>query len=163
MKKVLFFLFLSAFIPAVAFAQLQVGGVAMYKGDPTNVTSITASSFTFGGEARLRLGIFQGAVSALYIPYGSYSAIAALTDVGVSFDAAVFSFGAGIGPNFAINIGDLAPNPVSFGMNLKVTADVNIGFFSIGLAGFYYVSDFTTILSVFQRLPWLGITALVKI
>jgi len=163
MRKVLILLILVVLIPVAAFAQLQVGGIAMYKGNPTTATSVGVDSFTFGGEARLRVGILQGAVSALYVPYGSYAAIAALTDIGASFDVAIFTLGAGIGPNFAINIGSGAPTAVNFGMNLKLTTDINIGAFSIGLAGFYYVSDFTTIASVFSNLPWLGITAMLKL
>jgi hypothetical protein len=165
MRKVLLVV-LVAILPAMAFADLQLGGVAMYTGDPTVATTVSVSDFTFGAETRLKLGLLQGGASLLYYPSAGYASIAALTDIGVSVDLLLFRLGAGIGPNIAFNIGDGAPTPVSAGLNLKLSGDVNLGDISLGLVGYYYVSDFAQLANVgtiFSKLPWLGVTAMFKL
>ncbi len=167
MRKVLIVL-LVALLPAMAFADMQIGGVGMYKGDVTTIqtTGIGLSDFTFGAEARLKLGLLQGGASLLYYPGASSNSILALTDIGVSVDVSLLRLGIGLGPNLAVNLGSTAAAPTNVGLNLKLSADVNLGSLSVGLVGFYYLndfSDFSTIGSVFSKLPWLGVTAMVKL
>ena len=167
MKKILIVL-LIALLPAMAFAEFQIGGVGMYKGDVTTIqtTGVGLTDFTFGAEARLKFGLFQGGASLLYYPGVSYNSIKALTDIGLSLDVAILRLGVGLGPNLAVNLGSGAAAPVNVGVNLKLSADVNLGSLSIGLVGFYVLndfSDFSNLGSVFSRLPWLGVTAMVKL
>jgi len=157
-----------ALLPAMAFADFQVGGVGMYKGDVTTIgTSIGITDFTFGAEARLKFGFLQGGASLLYYPGVSYNSIMALTDIGVSLDVALLRLGIGLGPNLAVNLGAPASTPpANVGLNLKLSTDVNLGSLSIGLVGFYYLNDLSDLSglgSVFQKLPWLGVTAMVKL
>jgi hypothetical protein len=163
MKKLLLVLLLASIIPAAVFAELQLGGVAMYKGDPSTATGVSVNDFTFGGEGRLKFGLLQGGVSALYVPSGSYSSLAVLTDIGASLDVLFFRFGAGLGPNFSFNFGSGAPSPASVGMNVKVSADVNLGNLALGLVGYWYADSFSSLGSTFSRMPWLGVTLLVKL
>jgi hypothetical protein len=163
MKRIFVFVLLAAILPAAAFADFQLGGIAMYKGDPSAATGISASDFTFGGEARLKIAIFQAGVSALYIPYPNYTSIGALTDVGLSLDVLFFRFGAGIGPNFVMNFGNGAPNSASIGWNLKFMGDVNLGGLALGVVGYYKFEDFNNVGSVFSKLPWLGVTLMFRL
>jgi hypothetical protein len=167
MRKLLTVL-LVALLPAIAFADFQIGGVGMYTSDISTIqtTSIGITDFTFGAETRLKLGLFQGGASLLYYPSASYSSIVALTDIGISLDVAILRLGFGLGPNLAVNLGSAAATPTNVGLNLKLSTDVNLGSLSIGLVGFYYLKDFSdlsSIGSVFSKLPWLGVTAMVKL
>lgn len=170
MKK-LFVLLLVVALPVVAFADFQLGAVGMYNGgiDQLKAKTVGVDDFTFGAEARLKLGIFQGAVTGLYYPMNEDAmrppAIVAVTDVGLAFDLLFLRLGAGIGPNFAIPIGE--DNDVAkLGANIKLTTDFRLGNLSLGLVGFYYLESFKDLANVkeiFSDLPWLGITAMFKI
>ncbi len=167
MRRILIVLVV-ALLPAMAFADFQIGGVGMYKGDVTTISAagIGLTDFTFGAEARLKLGLLQGGASLLYYPGASYNSILALTDIGVSLDVAFLRLGLGLGPNLAVNLGSAAATPVNVGLNLKLSADVNLGSLSIGLVGFYYLndfSDFSNLGTIFSKLPWIGVTAMVKL
>lgn len=159
---------LVALLPALAFADFQIGGLGMYKGDIAIIqtTGIGFTDFTFGGEARLKIGFLQAGASLLSYPGASYSSILAIADIGLSQDVALLRLGIGLGPNLSVNLGSAAPTPLNVGANLKLSADVNLGSLSIGLVGFYYlndVSDFSSLGAVFSKLPWVGITAMVKL
>lgn len=172
MKK-LFVLLLVVALPVAVFADLQVGAVGMYNGgiDKIRAKTVGVDDFTFGAEARLKLGIFQAAVTGLYYPMDAAvmrpPAIVAVTDVGLAFDVLFLRLGAGIGPNFAIPIGeDGAGEPAKLGANIKLTTDFRLGNLSLGLVGFYYLESFRDLANVkdiFSDLPWLGITAMFKI
>jgi hypothetical protein len=170
MKK-LVVLLLVLVLPAFAFADFQIGGVGMYKGtiEQLKAKDVGIEDFTFGGEARIKLGIFQGGLTALYYPEDLMrpAAIVALTDVGLAFDILFLRLGAGIGPNFAIPIGDSgAGDPLKLGLNMKLSTDFRLGSLSLGLVGFYYLEslkDLANIGEVFKEMPWLGITAMFKL
>jgi hypothetical protein len=170
MKK-LVVLLLVVLLPAFAFADFQIGGVGMYKGtiEQLKAKDVGVEDFTFGGEARIKLGIFQGGLTALYYPEDltRSAAIVALTDVGLSFDLLFLRLGAGIGPNFAIPVGDSgAGDPLKLGLNMKLSTDFMLGKLSLGLVGFYYLEslkDLKNIGDVFKEMPWLGVTAMFKI
>ncbi len=170
MKRIVILL-LVIVLPAMAFAELQLGAVGMYKGTIDDIRNRTVGfdDFTFGGEARLKLGIFEGAVTGLY--YGENTALAqpakivAATDVGLAFDILFLRLGAGLGPNFAFPLGG-AGDPAKVGANLKLHTDFRLGNLSLGLVGFYYLESFADLAhigAIFQELPWLGITAMFKI
>jgi hypothetical protein len=167
MKKLLIVLIV-ALLPAMAFADLQLGAVGMYKGDVTAVGThpVSINDFTFGGEARLKLGILQGGLTALYYPTSAYTQIVAVTDIGVSLDVLMLRFGAGIGPNFAFTVAGTTSQPANVGLNLKLSGDVNLGGLSVGLVGFYYLDSFSNLSKigdVFGKLPWLGVSAMIKL
>lgn len=171
MKK-LFVLLLVVAIPVAVFADMQLGVVGMYNGgiDALQAKTVGVDDFTFGAEARLKLGIFQGSVTGLYYPEVALvrpAAIVAATDVGLAFDILFLRLGAGIGPNFAIPVGDSgAGEPAKFGANIKLTTDFRLGSLSLGLVGFYYLESFADLKNVgeiFTDLPWLGITAMFKL
>lgn len=170
MKRIVILL-LVVVLPAMAFAELQLGGVGMYKGTIDDIRNRTVGldDFTFGGEARLKLGIFEGAVTGLYygenVALSRPAAIVAATDVGLAFDVLFLRLGAGLGPNFAIPLGG-AGDPARLGANLKLHTDFRLGNLSIGLVGFYVLESFADlghIGQIFSELPWLGVTAMFKI
>ena len=168
MKKLLVLL-LVLVLPSLAFADLRVGAVGMYKGtiDQLRAGGIGFDDFTFGADARLKLGIFQVAATGLYYPadLDRPRSIVAAVDGGLAFDLAFLRLGAALGPNFRIPMGAVGETTRA-GINLKGNVDVNIGNFSVGLVGFYYLDSFQDLAhvgDVFTRLPWLGLTAMFKI
>jgi hypothetical protein len=170
MKRILVLL-LVVVLPALAFADFQVGAVGMYKGtiEQIKAKDVGFDDFTFGAEARLKLGIFQAAVTGLYYPADADlsrpKSIVAATDVGLAFDLAFLRLGAGLGPNFLVPIGATSETARA-GINLKGNVDVKIGNLSVGLVGFYYLDSFKDLANVgevFKKLPWLGLTAMFKI
>lgn len=172
MKK-LVVLLLVVVLPAIAFADFQIGGVGMYKGTMAQLKAkdVGVEDFTFGAEARLKLSLFQAGVSALYYPENislmKPPSIVALTDVGISLDVLFLRFGLGLGPNLVIALKDTgAEKPFPVGLNLKGAIDVKIGNLSVGLVGFYYldsIKDLKNVGQVFKEMPWLGVTAMFKI
>jgi hypothetical protein len=120
MKKILIAaLVLFALVPAATFADLQIGALALYKGDVStlSVSGLGLNDFTFGLDARLNLGILQGSVAALYYPADTTAAapipasLLALTDVGLCIDILFIRIGAGIGPNFSVPLENVAASP----------------------------------------------------
>ena len=165
MKKILILILLIAIIPAFAFADLQIGGIALYNGDTSTTTSLNMARLAVGAEARLKLWILQGGISALYVPNPKKPSIAALTDVGLALDILFLRFGAGIGPNFSFTPSG-AIKLASAGLNLKLSGELIVGPFCVGLVGYYYLKDvneFSKLGSKFQKLPWLGVTAMLKL
>ena len=171
MKRLLVLL-LVVVLPALAFADFQIGGVAMYRGTMAQLKAknVGVEDFTFGAEARLKLSLFQAGVSALYypeVPLAKPPAIVALTDVGVALDVLFLRLGLGLGPNFVFALNDTGTaKPFPVGLNIKLSTDVRIGNLSLGLVGFYYldsIRDLKNVGSVFKEMPWLGVTVLFKI
>ena len=167
MKKLLVVLMILA-LPALAFADFQLGGTAMYKGMLQDIQSGTTpgiDDFTFGAEARLKLGIFQGAAAVLYYGDEFYPSLVALTDVGLSLDVLFLRIGVGIGPNFYIPLEDGGPTGLPVGLNLKGSVDFQLGSISLGLVGYYYLASFEDLnADLFQNAqPWIGLTALFKL
>lgn len=123
-------------LPMAAFAQLQIGGTALYNfplvADGGSVEP-DVSNFTFGADARLKVLFFQGSALALFTPGTDLAPanIDLFLDGGVAFDIALFRLGLGVGPNFRVPLGDGATN--GFGLNVKATADVMLGDLAVGL------------------------------
>jgi hypothetical protein len=158
MKKLLILLVL-VILPVLTFADFQIGPTAMYNfifNDP-NLSGVTRAlslnDFTFGADARLNLGIFQGTAYALLTP-GSVTGsgidtvynptvIKLYTDVGLCLDFLIFRIGAGIGPNFKFNFADPAaptkPDVFELGLNFRAAADISLGGIALSLV---YLTDF---------------------
>ncbi|MBE3064408.1 MAG: hypothetical protein IMZ69_05250 [Spirochaetes bacterium] len=172
MRKILVLL-LVVVLPALAFADFQIGGVAMYRGTMAQLKAkdVGVEDFTFGAEARLKLSLFQAGVSALYYPENVAllrpPSVVALTDLGLALDILFLRFGVGLGPNFVIPVGESGEGKtVNVGLNMKLSTDVKIGNLSVGLVGFYYldsIRELKRIGQVFKEMPWLGVTVMFKI
>jgi len=168
MKKILFFLILVAVIPAFAFADFQIGAIAMVKGTAASIQTggIKANDFTYGGEARLNLGILQGGVSALYYPADADmpASIVALTDVGLALDIWFIRLGAGLGPNFYSQLQNSGgTRPLSVGLNMKLAGDINLGSISVGVVAYYYLNSLSDLRTAGKARPWVGLTAMLKL
>jgi len=168
MKKLIVVLMI-ALLPTLAFAlDFQIGGTAMYKGILEDITSgptdLGLDDFTFGAEARLSLGLLQGAAAVLYYPDEFDPSLIALTDIGVTLNLAIVRLGVGIGPNFFIPLNDGGPTG-SLGLNLKGAVDLQLGGLSVGLVGYYYLASLEDIgADLFETAqPWLGLTVLFKL
>ncbi|MFP4113476.1 MAG: hypothetical protein ACOCY8_01695 [Spirochaetota bacterium] len=126
-------------LPAALFAQLQVGGTALYNfpylaDSETEADELSAADFTFGVDARLKILLFQGSALALFTP-GAEDVpgnIDLYLDGGVAFDILFFRLGLGAGPNFRIPVGE--GETTGFGLNVKATADVMLGDLAVGLS-----------------------------
>jgi hypothetical protein len=177
MKKLgILVLVMVAVIPAFAFADFQIGGVAMYKGEPASVTvkSLGIDDFTFGVDARLKFSIIQGSLAVLYYPEdangaGLPASLMALADIGLSFDILFVRLGAGVGPNFTLALGDsnwTEQSPIPLGMNVKLSAEVMLGKISLGLVGYYAINSFSDLTRpnfIDYTRPWVGVSALFKL
>ncbi|MEJ2663807.1 MAG: hypothetical protein P8107_07160 [Spirochaetia bacterium] len=129
MKKLILLLLLVT-LPLGLFAQFYLGGSALYKEDPKYLQDVQSADQSFfndlalGAEARLKLGMFE--ISGLAL-YEFDNAFDVYLDAGVSFDIAILTIGAGIGPNFIIQADPDAPESTSIGFNGKIHADLNLG------------------------------------
>jgi hypothetical protein len=161
MKRLVLVLII-AVIPALAFADFQIGAVGVYNNDITQIGSAPVSSedFLFGLESRATLWIFQVGVDALYSP--SAQNIVVLTDAGVAFDIGFLRLGAGIGPDFdfATTVGG---EPDLYNWNLKLAADINLGNLALGVEALYTCDSPAAIGSVFQQAPFIGINLLLRL
>jgi hypothetical protein len=177
MKKLLLVLVIIA-VPSFLFADLQIGGIAMYNGSlsaAARTTRLSASDFTYGAEARLNIWILQAGISALYLPgdttLGTYDMIRAMTDVGAVLDLWILRLGAGIGPNFAAVVDksySATTDVFKAGFNAKLEADLSLGNLAAGLVGYYYfdsLADLKTAGSdITKAANWMvGLTFLFKL
>ena len=147
MKRIVLVLAI-ALIPVALFAQVQVGGTALYNipyFDSDRPSELDPSDFTFGADARFKVFVFQATGLALFTP-GYTDALGnpvpgnvdLHVDGGLSFDVLLFRLGLGLGPSFRFGLApDAAANNV--GLNVKATADVMLGDFAVGLT---YLNQF---------------------
>ena len=167
MKRTLCIL-LIALAPVLTWADFQLGGIGLYNGNVAALGSgsISANDFSFGLETRFKfLSVLQVGLTGLYYLPSSPttpSYIEALTDAGLSVDIFVLRLGAGIGPVFFIPMSGPAVAASSVA-NLKLSADINIGPVSIGVAAFYPVQSIWDLRNVPSMTPWVGITALIRL
>jgi hypothetical protein len=107
MKRILLAITI-ALLPAAAFADLQLGAVAIYDQNifsPGN-TSLSLSDFQFGGEARLALGILQASAYAYFLSSTDFSVIGVYPDLGLSIPLASFlRLGVAAGPTIDVVLG----------------------------------------------------------
>jgi len=135
MKKFVIILVLFI-IPLAAFAEAGIGGAAFFKspyllGQSVSKSDLNVNQFSFGGDLRLKLSIFQGQALVLYSA-GDIQSLDAFLDAGLAFDLAILRLSAGVGPNFTYNFGESSPTQA--GLNAKVGADVKLGKISAGLS-----------------------------
>jgi hypothetical protein len=174
MKKLLL-IALIIVIPALAFADFQIGALALLNRSlsDTSTGKITASDFTYGLETRLNIWIFQGGISALYFPGGDYSydTVIAFTDVGLCLDLWILRLGAGVGPNLGFIVDKSytgTSDAQKLGFNVKMAGDLMLGNLDLGVVGYYYLenlADLKTAGSDMSKVGnWmLGVTLLFKI
>lgn len=167
MKKTLCIL-LIALAPAVTWADFQLGGIGLYNGNVASIGSgsFSMNDFTLGMETRFKfLSVFQVGLTGLYSMASSPAApsyIQALTDAGLSVDIFILRLGAGIGPVFFIPMSGPAVAATSV-VNVKLSADINVGPVSIGVAAFYPAQSIWDLQSFPAMTPWVGITALIRL
>lgn len=170
MKKLILVLII-AIVPVLAFAQFQIGATAVYDGSVSSLSSgssISSSDIVFGLESRLKLWIFQGGVTALYLP--DYETVDLLTDVGLSLNIWFIRIGLGVGPNFGFDTAG-GTDVADAGWNMKATVDINIGGLSIGVVGYLFSDTLGDLVqgvagtgnSMTTLTPALGVTVLFKI
>ena len=134
MKKLVLILAILAIVPAAIFADFGIGAAAFYKspvllGQPIDLAGLNVEQFSFGADARFKLGWFQAEGLVLYSS-GDVKSLNAYLDLGVALDVAILRLSLGVGPNFTYNIGE--SSPMQAGFNAKVGADIMLGPVSIG-------------------------------
>ncbi|TVQ96200.1 MAG: hypothetical protein EA403_16865 [Spirochaetaceae bacterium] len=134
MKKVFVILAVLMILPALAFAQLAVGPAAFFKspvllGQSVDADEVNVNQFSFGADARYRLGWFQVQGLMLY-SVGDINSLDIFLDGGVALDVGIVTVSAGAGPNFTNNF-DGSPAQQA-GLNSRVGADVRLGPVSVG-------------------------------
>lgn len=171
MKKLILVVLIVA-IPALVFADFQIGAVGLYNRSTSSTAKISPSDFTYGLETRLNLWILQGGISALYFPgdtyLGTFDTVIAMTDVGVAIDLWILRLGAGVGPNYAMVVDTAAGSGTDaqkFGFNMKLAADLNLGNLGLGVVGYYYLEDLADLRNFDPKTmkPMLGVTLLFKL
>ncbi|OHD72810.1 MAG: hypothetical protein A2177_09085 [Spirochaetes bacterium RBG_13_68_11] len=134
MRKFILILAVLAILPVAVFAEFGVGAAAFYKspvliGQLEDLPELNVNQFSFGADARFKLGWFQAEGLVLYSA-GDVDSLNAYLDAGVALDVAILRLSLGVGPNFTYNFGESSPFQV--GLNAKVGADVMLGPVSIG-------------------------------
>jgi hypothetical protein len=152
MKKTIIVLALVlAIIPAMAFADFQIGVVGLYPSTPIGFldssTNISASDLAYGLESRLKIWIFQGAISAFYAP--AIETVYMYTDVGLALDLLFVRIGAGVGPVIAADT--QGGGTTSLGWNLKTTFDINLGNLGLGVILYSPMADLSDLSYILQN------------
>jgi hypothetical protein len=160
---------LAVLLPVLAHAEFQLGAVGVYMHDPASIliAPVSVGDFAPGGEARVKLGILQGAGTFVIYPGANEGlALGLFADVGLSVDVLFLRVGAAAGPTIEFPLGNAQAGPMESGWNLKLSADVNLGPVSVGLVGFYLLSDladFGHLGDILSGPPWVGLTVLFKV
>ena len=126
-----------------------VGPTAFYNIflDPEDLESheFDSDNFSYGIDARLRMGLLEGSLMAIYYPSsdtGGYSDVLAVyANAGANLNLSIFNVGLSGGTNFLIIDDDAIDEAIDFGVNLKATADVMLGNIALG---FYYMAILDT-------------------
>jgi hypothetical protein len=163
-------------VPAALFAQVQVGATALYNfpySAGTGPAEIDPSDFTFGADARMKILVFQASGLALFTPgYDDAGAtvpgrVDLHVDGGIAIDVLMLRLGLGVGPSIQFL---LAPDadPVRAGVNVKATADIMLGDFSVGLTylnqfGFNLADGATQLLDQDYTQGLLGVSVLFQL
>lgn len=124
----------------------------------------TEGDMSFGIDARLRIGLFEGSLISISNPFAADDSqqTMVMLNGGVNFNFQPLILGASLGANYIYE--ENAEDPDRFGANAKISADLMIGDFSIGA---YYVSmmdsfsDFN--LSEFTEAGYIGLSVLYKL
>ncbi|MCX7027605.1 MAG: hypothetical protein NT061_09015 [Spirochaetes bacterium] len=143
MKKNLVAALFCMLLPLGAFADGLYGGMDVYYASlvrPVDVVALDTAGlnmadFAFGGEARSIIDPFWGSAIGLYTP-GDVNLphhIDILLDAGLGLSLSIAHAGVGIGPDFGLEFGNGATQFFRTGANLRLTGDVVIGPFLLGL------------------------------
>ena len=161
MRKIVLILAILAMVPIAVFAEMGVGGAAFYKspvllGQPVNTSGVSVDQFSFGGDLRLKLSLFQAEALVLYAT-GSVNSLNLYLDGGLALDIAILRLSVGAGPNFTYNFSN---SPVTqAGLNAKANADIKLGSFSVGLS-YIMALDLTNGINVKTSTGLLGVNVL---
>jgi len=136
MKKLIFLVIVLTCFSFAAFAQLGVGGAALFKSpvliaQPIDTDKLAINQFSFGGDLRLKISEFQVEALLLYSA-GNYNSITAYFDAGIAIDVAMIRLSAGAGPNFTGNFGRSPATQI--GLNAKIGAEIVLEQISAGLS-----------------------------
>lgn len=158
MRKILIFLMFMA-LPCLVFAEFQLGPAALYNwilapGEVAdNITGdVSIDDFTFGADARFKLGIFQATGLALFSPayddpdepdLSAPAEIEVYLDGGIALDFVLLRLGLGIGPNINFVLDKEADEVVQFGGNVKLNCDVMLGDIAVSLSYLMFLEDFS--------------------
>jgi hypothetical protein len=126
-----------AILPAAAFADFGIGAAAFGKspvlvGQSNDTNNLNVSQFSFGGDMRLKLSLFQAEALVLYASGNGVNSFNTYLDAGVAVDLSILRLSLGAGPNFIYNSG--ANSGAQVGLNVKAGADVMLGQISFGLS-----------------------------
>jgi hypothetical protein len=137
MRKVILILAVLVIMPIALFAEFGLGGAAFYKspvllGQSVDAGNMNVNQFSFGGDARLKLGWFQAEGLLLYSA-GDVQSLNTYLDAGLALDVAILRISLGAGPNFTYNLNQNS-HTLQAGLNAKVGADIVLGPISFGLS-----------------------------
>jgi hypothetical protein len=144
MKKKLIALLLCMILPLAVFATTGLyGGINMYYASIVRPADIVAldtaglnlADFAFGAETRFIIDPFWASAIGLYSP-GDVNLphhIDLFLDAGLGITLGIVHAGIGIGPNFGLEFGNGATELIRTGANLRITGDIVIGPFLVGL------------------------------
>jgi hypothetical protein len=165
-KKVVIIM-LIVLIPAMAFADFQIGATALYTGDITTMgqgSSLSMDNFIFGLDVRAKLWIFQVGTTPLFFPDGG--GFYFMNDLGLSLDIWFLRVGLGMGPDFLVGASDGSDSGI-VDWNVRATAEIKLGGFSIGLAAWYFMDSPMDIRNIGEQIkegpPYVSLTALIKL
>jgi hypothetical protein len=143
MKRILIASLICMLLPLGVFADGLYGGIDMFYASlvrPADVVALDTAGlnmadFAFGGEARFIVDPFWGSAIGLYTPGDTNlpNHIDILLDAGLGLSLGIVHAGVGIGPNFGLEFGNGATQFFRTGANLRVTGDVVVGPFLLGL------------------------------
>jgi len=144
MKRIITAILLLTLLPGSVFAlDLYAGATAYYASlsQPADVRAIDTESlnladFALGGEARIVWGFVWASAVGTYTPgdVNMPHRLDILLDSGAGMTLGLLRGAIGIGPNYGIAVGNNAGDFFRIGANLRVTADVLLGPFSLGLS-----------------------------
>lgn len=152
---VIILLVLPVSVFAIDLIGLKVGPAAMMNGslDPEAADyifgndEISVEDFTFGADVRMNLSIVE--VNALALVTSLNEDFTAVdldlyTNAGLSISLMNFlKVGASVGPMFTAHLGDTSEidgiddDPMDWGLNLRLTADVELGDLSVGASAIF--------------------------
>ena len=146
MKRFIPVLLMALAIPLSGFAlDLYVGGNIYYASliQPADVRAIDLENLNiadvaFAGEARLIWGPIWGSAVASLTPgdVNMPPRVDLLLDSGIGVQLGMFRIGAGMGPTYGLEFGPNAINYFKLGANMRLTGDILLGPFSLGLSYF---------------------------
>ncbi len=124
---------------------LWIGGTGLYKYfvDPGEELEFDSDNFAFGLDARLRLGLLEGSLLAVYVPLGDDNAVLSFANIGLNTNIGPVNVGASAGAAFIYS--EELDDSFDAGVNLKFTADLILGDISIGAYYLFWEDDFDEI------------------